>query len=168
MSAATGLQTGLGDLGGAVGDIFASFGDFASAGAYSEAAGLENQAAQIAGQNANYAQESGTIQLSQAQRQITQAEGGQRADVAGAGFSQGGSAYYLMADTARQGGLQTGLIGLQTQMNVNSFQEQQLAFETQATVDQGLASAATAGGLGNIGGALLKGVAGIGALGLLR
>jgi hypothetical protein len=77
-------------------------GNIAEATEYNEAAGLAEE-------NEAFTAQSARIQ----QRQETETLGGQRAAVAGAGFSEGGSAFYLMQDSANQGALANGVIGAQ-------------------------------------------------------
>lgn len=160
----SGIGAGIGDLGGAVSSLFQGFGDEASASTYGQAAALEGQAATIAGEDINLAKTSTAIQSAQAQRQITGVLGGQTADVAGAGFSDSGSAKWLMQDSARQGALTKALISTQGAITEKGFQEQQLAYETQQNTDLGLQKAAKQGAFGSFIGAGLKGIAGIASL----
>ena len=128
-------STTLTDFAGGVSDIFAGFGDDAKA----QGAAFEEQnytlAAQLAKQNAAFTEESTGIQEMQLQRQITQTIGGQKADVAGAGFENSGSAIDLMADSAAQGRLTQMVAEKQGQITEAGYTEQ-------AQADTNLASAA--------------------------
>ncbi len=91
-------------------------------------------ASNLATENANFTAQSTRIQQFQQQRQETQTIGAQKAAEGGAGFSSGGSAFYLMRDSANQGALATGVIGMQGAINEAGYREQASAFGTMATV----------------------------------
>jgi len=91
-------------------------------------------AGNLASENAAYTNISTRIQQSQAARAETQTIGAQRAAVGGAGFSSGGSAFYLMKDSANQGVLQQGVIGMQGAINAAGYTEQAQSFNTMAQV----------------------------------
>lgn len=102
-------------------------GDIAEANNYDLAGNLANE-------NAAFTEQSTRIQQQQQQRQETQTIGGQKAAEGGAGFSSGGSAFYLMRDSANQGALSSGVIGMQGAINEAGYNEQAQSFETMASV----------------------------------
>ena len=92
-------SSSLGSFANGVGDLFSAFGDFAEGASYGTAATLAKQNAQITA-------ESTRIQESQAGRAITQTIGAQKADVAGNGLAESGSALALLQSSAAHGTLQ--------------------------------------------------------------
>ena len=127
-----------------IGDIFGGIGDLSEAAAY-------GQAAKIAQQNATLSVESGAIQQLQASRKIYQTVSAQGAQVAGAGLKQAGSAGDLYRASVSQGALTKQLIGLQTGINANSFQQEAAAYK-------GMQGAAQASGIGGILGGIVQGI----------
>ena len=91
-------------------------------------------ASNLATENAGFTAESTRIQQSQQQRQETMTIGSQKAAVGGAGFSDSGSAFYLMKSSANQGALAAGAIGAQGAITEAGYNEQAQSFETMATV----------------------------------
>jgi hypothetical protein len=81
-------------------------GNIAEATTYNEAAGLATE-------NEAYIAQSTRIQESQAARQETQTIGSQKAAEAVAGFSSGGTAFYVIKESANLGALAQGGIGTQ-------------------------------------------------------
>jgi hypothetical protein len=73
-------------------------------------------------------------------RQETMTIGSQKAGVAGAGFAEGGSAYYLMKDSANQGALAQGTIGLQGAITAAGYREQGESFTTMANAGRATAA----------------------------
>ena len=132
--------TNFGDLGGAVSDLFGAFGDSAEGSAYKKAAALERQ-------NEQLAEASTRIQETQAQRQLQMAQGETSSEVAGAGFTQGGSALDIMRSNAEQGALNKSLIQEQGQIQVNNFEQQAESFDTMAKTAEGASIGAGIGGL---------------------
>jgi hypothetical protein len=108
-------------------------GDIAEAQNYDLAAGLATE-------NAAFTNVSTRIQQSQALREETQTIGRQRAGVAGAGFAAGGSAYYLMRDSANQGALAQGTIGMQGAITAAGYTEQAAAATTMANAGRATAA----------------------------
>jgi hypothetical protein len=98
-------------------------------------------ASNLASENAAYTAQSTRIQQYQQQRQETQTIGAQSAAVGGAGFAEGGSAYYLMKSSANQGAMASGVIGMQGAINEAGYTEQAQSFQTMANV--GMATAAS-------------------------
>src|SRR5436305_2093773 len=85
--------------GGAVSDLFKGFGDAVEGKNY-------DLAATLADKNARYTEMSTQVKQMQAQRALTMGLGETKADVAGAGFAESGSALDLLRDSASQGALQ--------------------------------------------------------------
>jgi hypothetical protein len=100
-------------------------GDLAEASNY-DAAGV------LARQNEDYTAQSTRVQEAQLSRQITQTIGGQRASVAAAGFTSGGSAGDIMRDSASQGALARGVLAQQGMITEEGFDEQAKSFQTMA------------------------------------
>lgn len=136
-------------IGTGISDLFGAAGDAAEGEAYKKA-GI------LAGQNAQYAGESSAIQKMQAQREIYQTLSAQRAQVAGNGLGSGGSNEYLFKSSVSQGALTQQLLGIQGQINVNSYTAQQAAYQGQAEAASMASKGATASGIGQ----LIGGVAG--------
>lgn len=121
---------------GAVSDLFAMSADRTKAqGLRIKAQGdaLEGQnydmAAALAKQNAQFTEASTAIKEAQQQRESTMAIGGQRADVAGAGLAESGSAMYLLRDSASQAALTHQVLGQQGLMSEEGYQEQAQSFQ---------------------------------------
>lgn len=125
-----------GGIGSSVGSLFGAIGDFSEAGGYS-------QAAKLAKQNAQYVKLSTDIQEQEQQRQGYQVRGATEAAVASSGFSLSGSGMDILKSNMQQVSLNKGLTGLQGNINMNAWLEK-------AAADSGMASAATAGGIGGL------------------
>lgn len=97
-------------------------------------------AAALARQNETYTEASTRIQQSQLDRQLTQTIGGQRAAVAGAGFSSSGSALDIMRDSASQGSLARSVLGAQGQITEAGFEEQAKSYETMSAAGRATAA----------------------------
>lgn len=138
------FKTGFDAIGGAVGDIFAAQGDQMSAQGYTDAA-------KQAGLDATIAGYSGKAKEALIQRQAYGIIGGQQADVAGAGFAAGGSAGDLERDSTNQAHIAVAASQMQTDLQVDEFKSQQ-------QMDLEKAQEASNSGLGDIFGAVLKGV----------
>ena len=138
------------DFGGAAQAIFGGLASQQSAGTY-------RQAADIAGQNAVYAKEGADIRTYQLGRKAFQATSGQQADIAGAGFSAGGSALDLLRDSTTQGHLATAASQIQGSIDVNTYKQSQVAYE-------GEAAAADKQATGDFIGGAFKLVAGVASL----
>jgi hypothetical protein len=134
-------------LSGGVSDLFGAAGDAAEASAYANAAKIDQQ-------NAQLAQEGGDISKYQEQRKIYQTLGGTQAEVAGAGFANSGSSQDILRSGAQQGALAKAQIQVQTDINVNSYEEQ-------AQANLGMENAAKAASAGGIAGGLLGIVGGL-------
>lgn len=119
-------------IGGGVSDIFAGFG----ADAKAKGDLLEQQnydlAAKLALQNVQFTKQSTAIQEFQAQRETTKALGETTADVAGAGFAEGGSALDLLRDSASQGAMQKAVLGEQGLITEAGYKEQAQSYQNMA------------------------------------
>lgn len=149
-------STTFSDIGAGVSDFFAGIG--ASTQADLKAQGLDIQAqgdlaeaknydlaAGLAGENAQFTESSTAIKQAQIDRNTTMTLGGQRADVAGAGFAESGSALDLLRDSASQGALTKAVAGQQGLIQEAGYQEQQQSYETMSA-----AARSTAAGLEDI------------------
>lgn len=144
---------GLGDIftgaGQAIEDLFGSEGASAEANSFTTAA-------QLADQNAALTAASTRIQQTQTARQIFQTEGTQLADVAGAGFTESGSALDLLRSSAQQGSLAQALTNIQGAITENSYAAQAGAYRGAAASANEKSTANTIGAISAIGGALLN------------
>ena len=98
-------------------------------------------AAELARKNEAYSMASTRIQRYQNDRQVAQALGQQRAGVAAAGFSDSGSAMDLMRDSASQGALASGVLGMQGAITAEGYEEQAKSFETMSRAGRATAAA---------------------------
>lgn len=175
-----------GDIGGAVNDIFGAFASEQNAGlkaqglrvkAMGDRAEAENydRASVLALQNKQFTEESTAIQQYQLERNTMIQIGGQKADIAGAGFSASGSALDILRDSASQGALAKAVLGQQGLITEAGYQEQSDSYVTMAKTaratadaeDQMASRTEDIGRLGAIGGgigAAIKGGAAIAAL----
>lgn len=174
--------------GGAVSDLFGAFGAEANASLKAKGIRLKAQgdlaeakeydlAGELATRNIGFAETSTAIKEMQADREITMAIGGQRADVAGAGFADSGSALDLMADSARQSALTKSALGMQGLITEAGYKEQADSYalmsstaRTTAAGEEEIAKETeSAGKTSEIGGFLsgaLKGIGAIASIGL--
>lgn len=164
----------LSDFGGAVSLFGAAAGSLASArglrtegGYYTRAANYSLDAATLAAQNVKLTEASTAIQKAAEQRNIYRITGGIRADVAGAGLTQSGSAEDILRASAQQGALQKQLVGVQGQMNVNAQTAQVGTYKSQAEAYQAQSEGAIAAAEGqeasaaaSKGGGILKTIGG--------
>jgi hypothetical protein len=121
-----------GSISGGVSDLFGGLG----AGAKAQGDLLEQQnyqlAAKYALQEAQFTKTSTAIQEFQAQRETTKVLGETTADVAGAGFAQGGSALDLLRDSASQGAMQKAVLGEQGLITEAGYKEHAQSFQNMA------------------------------------
>lgn len=121
------------DIGTAVSDIFAAKGDLLKAQG-SEFEKLSYlQAADLATQNEQFTAMSTAIKQSQADRNLYQALGTTRADVAGAGFAQSGSALDLLRESASQGAMTKAVLGEQGLITEAGYEEQAKSYRDMAS-----------------------------------
>jgi hypothetical protein len=152
------------DFGGAASDLFASFADKAKAqGDFAEAKNY-GLASDLATQNEKFTETSTAIKESQQQREMMNTLGGQQADVAGAGFSESGSALDLLRDSASQGALTHAVLGQQGLITEAGYTEQAASYKTMQGAANDAGNAANqAGDFATVTG-ILKGVAGVASL----
>lgn len=107
------------------------------------------------------------IQKAQTQRQIFQVIGGARADVAGAGLAEKGSALDVIRSSREQGELQLRMIDTQGSIQQGAFAQQAAAYNAEASAARGNAAGAQASATASKTGGFLKtvgAIAGIAAL----
>lgn len=121
------------DLGTAVSDIFAAQGDLLKA----KGSEFEQQAylgaAGLADQNAQFTAMSTAIKELQADRNLYQALGTTRADVAGAGLAQSGSALDILREGAAQGAMVKAVLGEQGLITEAGYEEQAKSYRDMAS-----------------------------------
>ena len=125
---------------GLVGGIFDSQSYAAQQQSYTEAAG-------IADENARLEEESTQVKEYQEQRKIDRTLGSQKAAVAASNFGEHGTALYLLSDSARQGALAKGMIGVQGQIEENAYREQAAKARGEAAAASAASSKSMVGGL---------------------
>lgn len=144
---------GWGDIitagGQVINDLFQSEGSTAEANSFTTAS-------QLAQQNAALTNTSTKIQETQTARSVFQTEGTQMADVAGAGFTESGSALDLLRSTAQQGALAESLVNIQGAINENSYAAQAGAYAGAAASAKEAAQGNTVGAIAALGGALVS------------
>lgn len=163
----TGISTGqgisgLGGLAGAAGSLFGAIGtagaNNAQATGYQQEAALYTQAADTSLSDIPIAQANGQIETAQTQRSIDMAKGTAAAVEGFGNVGPGGSNVDILHETQAQGALALGKVGLNTQLQVNSYTQQAQAYQAQAAgataAAQAAKSAASGGILGGIMGAL--------------
>jgi hypothetical protein len=154
------------DVGGGVSDIFAGFGDTAKAGGDFAEAQSYTLAAKLAQQNEDFTKTSTAIKEAQQSREMTMTLGGQEADVAGAGFSEGGSALDLLRDSAAQGALSHAVLGQQGLITEAGYDEQKASYTNMANAATAAGNAANqAAGFADVMG-VIQGIAGMAELGM--
>lgn len=157
-------NTTFADFGGAASDLFAGFGDEAKAkGDYLEAQNY-TAAAGLATQNEKFTETSTAIKTAQQDRENMLMLGGQQADVASAGFTEGGSALDLLRSSASQGALTHAVLGQQGLITEAGYKEQAESYTNMATAATEAGDAAKqAGTFADITGGI-KAIAGIATL----
>lgn len=153
------------DLGGAVNDIF-----FAPDAYHAKAQGdrleAENydRAAVLARQNEQFTRTSTEIKQAQMDRELYQSIGGTRADVAGAGFAESGSALDILRSSASQGALTRAVAGQQGLITEAGYEEQAKSYETMAQSARLAANAADEAADNSVFSGIIKGGAAIASL----
>lgn len=146
-------MAGIGDivteLGGAVGSLFTSQGNAAEAASYTGAAQLEQQNAQLTAASTR-------IQSTQIARQVSQSLGTTQADVAGAGFTESGSALDILRSSAQQGSLASSLVNINGAINENAYAAQSGADLAKAKAANEANTASTIQAIASVGGALVN------------
>lgn len=135
-------------LGTGVQDLFAAHGAAGDAAALDKAAGLEET-------NAKLASASKDIQHVAAARDIYKVLGGQRSDIAGAGFTLSGSGGDIVRASAQQGAITQSLIETQGQIDIAGHNAAASSLHSQASSARNASKASGFGGLLNIGLGLL-------------
>lgn len=151
-----GFSDALGDFGGAASSLFAGFGQQASMAGDMAASASYSEAAKYAFENAQYEKISTSLKETGLNRQILMAEGKTSAEVAGAGFTQGGSAGDIMRSGASQGALAKSTLAIQGAINYNSRYAQGVAYDAQASAAASAAAAAGNASFGSFLGAGMK------------
>ena len=150
-----GLSSVFTGLGGAVSDLFGAQASSNVAAGDIAAAQTYTQAADIATQNEQIVKQSTDIQVAQENRSVLKTLGGQRADVAGSGFADTGTALDLARDSAIQGGLSVALLQRNGLIQANSYAEQAGYYNGMASsADAAAAAASTSSGGSTLGGVL--------------
>lgn len=144
------LRNAATSFGAAADALFAKSGHKLSAQGYRDAAASSRK-------NEEYSVMSTDIKMMQADRAITKTLGGQEADIASSGFTFGGSALDIIADSMSQGALTKDLIDLQGDIDLNTIQAQTRAYDLQAMAAD---KAGERSGLS----AIINGVAGLASL----
>lgn len=116
---------GFGYIGGAVNDLF-------SMGGHNRAAGGLDRAAALADQSGDLSVYAGKIKVRQVQREAYKIIGGQEADVAGAGFTSGGSAMDLLRSSTQEAALAAGVTKMNAAIDTNDFRAQAQSYRDQA------------------------------------
>lgn len=116
-------------------DLFSAFGDLfsglAQAKGYQSAAAFEKQ-------NAIIEKEAGAINLIRQQREAYKSFGQTTVGYSGGGISsKSGDALYALSEAHRNAALDSGLINLQTQINVNADLSKASQYEAQAAASAG-------------------------------
>jgi hypothetical protein len=121
------------DIGTAVSDIFAAQGDVlkAKGAEFEQKSYLE--AADLAKQNEQFTEMSTAIKESQADRNLYQALGQTKADVAGAGFAQSGSALDILRESASEGAMTKAVLGEQGLITEAGYKEQAQSYTDMAS-----------------------------------
>jgi len=123
-------------LGGAVSDLFAG----QAAGFKAKGSEFEKRnyllASDLAEQNARFTETSTAIKQAQLAREVTKTTGGMEADVAGAGFAEGGTALDLLRESASQGALTHAVAGQQGLITEAGYKEQAQSYQNMASAAQ--------------------------------
>ena len=137
-------------FGTAVNDLFQAGGNAAQANDFQSAATLATQNAQLTAASTR-------VQETQTARQVTQTLGTQTADVAGAGFTESGSALDLLASSASQGALAKALTNIQGAITENSYAAQAGAYSGESAAAKEASTGSTVGAIAALGGAVING-----------
>lgn len=149
------------NAGGAASDLFQGFGDESKATGDRIEAQDYDLAAELAGKNEKFTETSTAVKEAQIERQNYLMAGGQQADVAGAGFSEGGSALDLLRDSNAQGALTHAVAGEQGLITEAGYTEQETSFTNMANAARMAADAQDNAATGSWITAGLKGVAAV-------
>ena len=151
---------------GAISGIGNAIGDFAAVGSANQSAAAYEAAAQVALSNEQVVKGSLVTQIAQTQRQFELTMGAQQAQLAGAGFMQGGSGdgsgsgYYLGKASTQQFNVNTSQITSQNYL-------QQQGYAQQATADENSAAQAQKAAQGDMFGGAMSVVSSIAAVAMM-
>jgi hypothetical protein len=152
------------DIGGAVSDLFAAQGYRAKA----QGDVFEQQnyllAAQYAENEKQYTEWSTAIKNTQEQRELSKSLGQTRADVAGAGFAESGSALDILRSSAQQGAQAQAVTREQGLVTEQGYEEQAQSYRNMAAAAQVAIDAEQKAAVGAEWTAAIKGVAAIATL----
>jgi hypothetical protein len=154
----TALGSGISSAAGAVSSFAGAAGDLITAAGEQQAAGLFGQAATLAGQSATEEEAVGKLQQVQTARQVMLTQSNATAAAAANGLRISGSSADIIRSNAQQGALANQLIGENTQINVNSYLEQQIADQEEQEQAETAASAAKKAASGGFLGGILQGL----------
>ncbi len=157
----SGLSGAVGGIGGAVNDIFAAQGAEETAAGETAAAGLFGESATLAAQNAQEAEGIGKFQQVQTARQVSLAQGSATAAAGAGGLRIGGSAGAIIRSNAQQGAVASQLVGMQTNINVNGYLEQEQADKAEQVQAEAAAAAAKSAAAGDKIGGFFSGAGGL-------
>lgn len=160
---------------GAAGAAGASIaGYYAQAGAYDTQATSYDLASDTAKSNARLSKVAAEIQQTQTERQIYQVVGGAKADIAGAGLAEKGSALDVIRSSQEQGALQLHLMQTQGTIQQAAFAQQASAYSAEgegarasAASARGAAAGAAASSTANKVGGVLSALGGIASIATL-
>lgn len=152
------------NIGGAVGDLFAADAHRSKAEGFRIESQNYDLASSLALQNEDFTRQSTDVKLTQLDRSIFRTIGGQQADVAGAGFSAGGSGLDLLRDSASQGALTKAVAGQQGLITEEGYKVQSQSFTNMSKAALVAADAEENAAKGSGITAALKGVAAIATL----
>lgn len=122
--------------GGAVDDLFAAKGLRMKAEGQVMEALRYGEAAAFADKNARFTETSTAIKDVQLQRKGYLALGSIEADVAGSGFTEGGSAMDILRDSAAQASLERSVAGYQGLIAEEGYQQQADSYRSMAAASQ--------------------------------
>lgn len=111
-------------IGGAVQDLFGADAHRSKAAGLRIEAGNYDRSSEYAERNARFTELSTEIKSSQMDRDIYKTIGGQKADIAGAGFADSGTALDLLRDSASQGSLMKTVAEAQGLITEEGYQVQ--------------------------------------------
>ena len=148
--------------GGAASDIFSSFGSQFRAKGNKIEADSYRQASQFATLEAAVQHSTTGINEMQARRQAYQGLSASEASIAGAGFTEEGSAFDILRSSAQQGALDAAVAAQTGQIAELGYKEQATAYEGMAKASDLAAAAQKMAGKGSILSAGIK-IAGIAA-----
>ena len=150
----SGLGLVVSEAGNAVSDLFGSQGEAAQANSYAGGAALAQQNAQLTAAST-------AIQQTQTTRQVEQSLATTQADVAGAGFTESGSALDILKMSAQQGALAKSLVNIQGAINENSYAAQAGALSGEAAAANATSTAGEISGIVNAAGAAVGAIGGV-------